>query len=774
MKNSKCRSLPISVTGSPAVAAEELPPQLARKLLAKVLRAARTGSSRVPLAYRWSYWNYLARRLIHNVLFERNIGPRGAHGWRQQVADDFLRAVCRSARNRENQGDTKTRSAREASLYRRVLNNRLTAREQAALRAPSQQLADAPLLSIVVPADSVAKLPRLFRSLTLQTYDRWELTVIGDADKREAFAGVMSNWGASDDRLHWQPLPGPFDPVAAIREGIQFSHGEYSIFVSQDAELLPDALWWIAQHLQENPQTQALVDQNSAGPTASTIDLAHAVSLTEQPDSPSLLAVDNTVFESMRNWPSNGAACAEPASDERPVLATLRDWLAQSGKSVATVPRMLGVAWSATQTTNARPAPPLGTRRQRRGLVENELISLLVVTPTERQSDHPAAPGPHCHALVTDWEQRGLCSARFLSPTCFSEWEPQSPNERPSAVLIQGDSPEAVRAVELAAARHLPTIWHLPAVSAGLADNHPKTLRQRARFVSALQQPYQVVFNNTKTMADWIPEMPSGNYTLAEGILPSGIFEPQTQQGERSAGWQRSHTRRRLGIREQAMVFLNVVTLDNLREARFLYDAFSRLPRRVRMRSFLLTIVHPGFGVATNADRDRIHAHWRRRLVPSTVIFWDHQTEPLDPYAAADILVAHPSHDFRSLAILNACDRGLPMVVGQSVVDAGLVRSDYSAIAVAENDPAGFAKGMRLLFDQPGLRYRLGQNGRHELSDLQSRQEVRSLWTELLREAAELSDIVSAYPHALSDDGRQATPWGQVTTSNYGSPAQSA
>lgn len=107
-------------------------------------------------------------------------------------------------------------------------------------------LADAPLISIVVPArNEAANIERCIRSLLTQNYENLEVIAVDDAST-DATPQILARLAAEDSRLRvvaGGPLSeGWTGKNNAVYQGVQHAHGSWLLFVDADVALHPGGL----------------------------------------------------------------------------------------------------------------------------------------------------------------------------------------------------------------------------------------------------------------------------------------------------------------------------------------------------------------------------------------------------------------------------------------------------------------------------------------------------------------------------------------------------
>ncbi len=147
------------------------------------------------------------------------------------------------------------------------------------------------------------------------------------------------------------------------------------------------------------------------------------------------------------------------------------------------------------------------------------------------------------------------------------------------------------------------------------------------------------------------------------------VVIPNAVHPDRIARPPRLWARRRLGLPEDAIVFLSVGRISRHKNQSGIVDAFAEATRRGDRAILLLAGGEVGDGTAARIRRD--HA---QLLAEGRVRMIGERAQPGVPYAAADAYVAWPLFEGWSVAVSEAVYHGLPLVVGEAGGMAELVR----------------------------------------------------------------------------------------------------
>ncbi len=118
-----------------------------------------------------------------------------------------------------------------------------------------------PLISVILGVSDadLVHLAATVHSVIDQLYDRFELIICHSGVKSEGTLSYLSQLGRIDDRIRIVRAPETQRGIAsAMNEAILASKGEYLAFVNQNDLLNRDALFWVAEKLNESPQSELI------------------------------------------------------------------------------------------------------------------------------------------------------------------------------------------------------------------------------------------------------------------------------------------------------------------------------------------------------------------------------------------------------------------------------------------------------------------------------------------------------------------------------------
>ena len=238
---------------------------LARWLLHLLVTGARQGRPRLALPVRLAGAVYLAKRFVQE-------SATGAVPWRREQRILFRREMWTAFLGKLLHWAQRPLGSRFDPYPAKARNDRLLPREAQRMCQLAELFEYRPLLSIIVPLFNTRPewLQRLIASVQAQTYDRWELILVDDGSTAEFTMTGLAELVPQDTRIIVERLETNQGVVAATNRGAKLAHGEFLAFVDHDDELLPDALWWVAHHLQQDPHCDLIYTDEELVPEDGT------------------------------------------------------------------------------------------------------------------------------------------------------------------------------------------------------------------------------------------------------------------------------------------------------------------------------------------------------------------------------------------------------------------------------------------------------------------------------------------------------------------------
>jgi L-malate glycosyltransferase len=205
-------------------------------------------------------------------------------------------------------------------------------------------------------------------------------------------------------------------------------------------------------------------------------------------------------------------------------------------------------------------------------------------------------------------------------------------------------------------------------------------------------------------------------------VIPSGIdFAPFGGPFDRNAA------RARMGIRPEQVLAIQVAALAPHKSQTTLLQTAALL----RETSPRLVIWIAGEGNL----RDKLAEEHARLNLGARVRFLGFRDDVPDLLRAADLFVLSSYLEGLGTSVLDAMAAGLPVVATRVGGVPEIVKDDETGLLVPPRDPEALAQAMARLADDPGMRERLGSNGRTLARNFdadRTAQRTRELYLEVL------------------------------------------
>jgi GT2 family glycosyltransferase len=130
-----------------------------------------------------------------------------------------------------------------------------------------------PLISVIMPVykTPVQWLSRAIESLQEQFYDNWELCAVDDCSPTADQRAVLEQYAANDPRVRYRVLEKNSGIAVASNAGLKMAQGEFIALLDHDDELPADALFWIVDAINREPDVDFIytdeckIDDTSEG-----------------------------------------------------------------------------------------------------------------------------------------------------------------------------------------------------------------------------------------------------------------------------------------------------------------------------------------------------------------------------------------------------------------------------------------------------------------------------------------------------------------------------
>lgn len=135
-----------------------------------------------------------------------------------------------------------------------------TSQELRQMRLGVEQLAERPLLSVLMPTYNTPArwLERAIVSIKAQIYTEWELCIADDGSRMGHVRRILRKHAAQDPRIRvvWRPQSGHI--CQASNTALEQCRGVFTVLMDHDDELAPDALYHIARRIVEQPEVMMI------------------------------------------------------------------------------------------------------------------------------------------------------------------------------------------------------------------------------------------------------------------------------------------------------------------------------------------------------------------------------------------------------------------------------------------------------------------------------------------------------------------------------------
>lgn len=117
-----------------------------------------------------------------------------------------------------------------------------------------------PLISVIMPIYNAPPkwLNLAVEALLDQTYENWELIAVNDGSKDKRGVSILEKFSQEDARIRLIHAPKNGGISAASNIGLKEAQGEYIALMDQDDEIPSDALFWMVDALNKNPDAEWL------------------------------------------------------------------------------------------------------------------------------------------------------------------------------------------------------------------------------------------------------------------------------------------------------------------------------------------------------------------------------------------------------------------------------------------------------------------------------------------------------------------------------------
>jgi O-antigen biosynthesis protein len=156
---------------------------------------------------------------------------------------------------------TAWRDARERRVYREWVRKHgtVTEEERSEYAERIANFLSKPLLSVIVPVYNVdeALLRKCLNSVRGQIYPHWELCIADDASPKPHIRRVLEEYAAGPRvKIVFREQNGHIS--AASNSALELATGEFAVLLDHDDVLSEDALFWVANELNDHPDAMMI------------------------------------------------------------------------------------------------------------------------------------------------------------------------------------------------------------------------------------------------------------------------------------------------------------------------------------------------------------------------------------------------------------------------------------------------------------------------------------------------------------------------------------
>ena len=191
------------------------------------------------------------------------------------------------------------------------------------------------------------------------------------------------------------------------------------------------------------------------------------------------------------------------------------------------------------------------------------------------------------------------------------------------------------------------------------------------------------------------------------------LYNPLRQERESRLTWDRSRPNR--AIRDCITIGM-VGRITPGKGHHLLLQAVMELPAEMRQRIHILVVGSEAPGCDSDLRYLRtLQSEAKRQGMEEQILWAGYQDDPGPSYARMDVLVHSALSEAMCIAILEALDRGIPVIASRTGGTPEVVRDGFNGILVTPNDTAALARALELFISRRRLRERLQAGARCSL-----------------------------------------------------------
>ncbi|MFQ3683985.1 glycosyltransferase [Roseiflexus sp.] len=165
--------------------------------------------------------------------------------------------------------DTLTMRSGDPAYDQWLLANVPSKQELCEQRAASKHLRWQPLISVIMPVYNAPAdlLIRAVESVLAQSYPKWELCIVDDGSSEAHVRPVLQRLARRDRRIRVQFVDQNGGIAFASNRCLAMARGDFVVFLDNDDELAPHALFMVAELLSHHPDADLVYsDEDKIGP----------------------------------------------------------------------------------------------------------------------------------------------------------------------------------------------------------------------------------------------------------------------------------------------------------------------------------------------------------------------------------------------------------------------------------------------------------------------------------------------------------------------------
>ena len=191
------------------------------------------------------------------------------------------------------------------------------------------------------------------------------------------------------------------------------------------------------------------------------------------------------------------------------------------------------------------------------------------------------------------------------------------------------------------------------------------------------------------------------------------LYNPLRQRRESRLTWHRERPTR---PRRACVTIGAVGRITPVKGLHLLLQAVADLPADMRRKVQILIVGAEAPGCDTDLRyRRNLQSEAKRQGLEGQILWAGYQNDPRPSYARMDVLVHSALSEAMCLVILEALDRGVPVIAARTGGIPEVVRDGFNGMLVTPNDAAALARALELFISRRRLREQLQAGARCSL-----------------------------------------------------------